>query len=384
MVAAICDRRLTPSKVFGATLMDFDPLIQRKRERFDQLEREIADPRLFDNRKRAGEIMREHASTKGVLAKWDELETARKQLDDNRELATSRDVEIAAMADDEIPDLEKRVAELERELQIALLPRDENENRDAIVEIRAGTGGNEAAIFAADLYRMYHRYAESAGLKTEDLESSPSEMGGLKEVIFKVSGESVFRKLRYESGVHRVQRVPATEAQGRIHTSTATVAVLPEAEDVDVELKPEDLRIEVSRAGGPGGQGVNTTDSAVQVMHIPTGTIVRCQDGRSQLKNKEKALSILRARLLERQQQEEAAKYSAQRRGQIGTGGREEKIRTYNFPQNRLTDHRIGLTLYNLDRVINGDLDEMIRSLQAADVGERLGGALEGAAPSAP
>jgi peptide chain release factor 1 len=352
--------------------MDFDPLIQRKRERFEQLEREIADPRLFENRKRAGEIRREHASTKGVLAKWDELETARKQLDDNRELATSRDVEIAAMADDEIPDLERRVAELERELQIALLPPDENENRDAIVEIRAGTGGNEAAIFAAHLYRMYHRYAESAGLKTEDLESSPSELGGLKEAIFKVSGESVFRKLRYESGVHRVQRVPATEAQGRIHTSTATVAVLPEAEDVDLELKPEDLRIEVSRAGGPGGQGVNTTDSAVQVLHIPTGTIVRCQDGRSQIKNKERALSILRARLLERKQREEEEKYSAQRRGQIGTGGREEKVRTYNFPQNRLTDHRIGLTLYNLDRVIDGDLDEMIRALQAADMAERL------------
>ena len=352
--------------------MDFDPLIQRKRERFEQLEREIADPRLFDNRKRAGEIRREHASTKGVLAKWDELETARKQLDDNRELASSRDVEIAAMADDEIPDLEKRVAELERELQIALLPPDENENRDAIVEIRAGTGGNEAAIFAADLYRMYHRYAESAALKTEDLESSPSELGGLKEAIFKVSGESVFRKLRYESGVHRVQRVPATEAQGRIHTSTATVAVLPEAEDVDLELKPEELRIEVSRAGGPGGQGVNTTDSAVQVLHIPTGTIVRCQDGRSQIKNKERALSILRARLLERKQREEEEKYSAQRRGQIGTGGREEKIRTYNFPQNRLTDHRIGLTLYNLDRVIDGDLDEMIRALQTADMAERL------------
>ena len=352
--------------------MDFDPLIQRKRERFEQLEREIADPRLFENRKRAGELRREHASTKGVLAKWDELETARKQLDDNRELATSRDVEIAAMADDEIPDLERRVAQLERELQIALLPPDENENRDAIVEIRAGTGGNEAAIFAAHLYRMYHRYAESAGLKTEDLESSPSELGGLKEAIFKVSGESVFRKLRYESGVHRVQRVPATEAQGRIHTSTATVAVLPEAEDVDLELKPEDLRIEVSRAGGPGGQGVNTTDSAVQVLHIPTGTIVRCQDGRSQIKNKERALSILRARLLERKQREEEEKYSAQRRGQIGTGGHEEKIRTYNFPQNRLTDHRIGLTLYNLDRVIDGDLDEMIRALQAADMAERL------------
>ena len=352
--------------------MDFNLLIQRKRERFAELDREIADPSLFANRKRASEIMREHAGIKQLLERWDSLEAARKQLDDNRELATSRDVEMAAMADDEIPDLERRVVDLEREFQIALLPADETEERDAIIEIRAGTGGSEAAIFAADLYRMYNRYAESAGLKTEDLESSPSELGGLKEVIFRVSGESVFRKLRYESGVHRVQRVPATEAQGRIHTSTATVAVLPEAEDVDVELKPDDLRIEVSRAGGPGGQGVNTTDSAVQVLHIPTGTIVRCQDGRSQLKNKDKALSILRARLLERKQREEAEKYSAQRRGQIGTGGREEKIRTYNFPQNRITDHRIGLTLYNLDRVVEGDLGEMISALQAADMAERL------------
>ena len=352
--------------------MDLDSFIERKRERFEQLEREIADPRLFDNRKRAGEIMREHASIKELLGRWKRLETARRQLDDNRELATSRDVEIAAMADDEIPDLEERVLGLEREIQIGLLPPDENEDRDAIVEIRAGTGGSEAAIFAADLYRMYTRHAETAGLKTEDLESSPSELGGLKEVTFRVSGESVFRKLRYESGVHRVQRVPATEAQGRIHTSTATVAVLPEAQDVDVELKPDDLRIEVSRAGGPGGQGVNTTDSAVQVLHIPTGTVVRCQDGRSQIKNKDRALSILRARLLERKQREEAEKYSAQRRGQIGTGGREEKIRTYNFPQNRVTDHRIGLTLYNLDRVMDGDLGELIRALQVAEVAERL------------
>jgi len=352
--------------------MDLNSLIQLKRERFEQLEREIADPRLFDNRKRAEEIMREHAGLKDLMEKWRALETVRKQLDDNRELAMSRDVEIAAMADDEIPELEKRVADLERDVQIALLPTDQTEERDAIVEIRAGTGGNEAAIFAADLYRMYHRYAEAAGLKTEDLESSRSELGGFKEAIFRVSGESVFRKLRYESGVHRVQRVPATEAQGRIHTSTATVAVLPEAEDIDVELKAEDLRIEVSRAGGPGGQGVNTTDSAVQVMHISTGMIVRCQDGRSQIKNKERALSILRARLLERRQREEAEKYSAQRRGQIGTGGREEKIRTYNFPQNRVTDHRIGLTLYNLDRVMDGELGDLIRSLQAADVAQRL------------
>jgi peptide chain release factor 1 len=361
--------------------MDFNSLIQRKRERCQKLERQIADPALFSNRKRASEVMREHAGIKQVLAKWDELEQARKQLDDTRELALSGDVAIAAMAEDEIADLETRVADFERDLQVALLPRDENQDRDAIVEIRAGTGGNEAAIFAADLYRMYNRYAEANGLKTEDLESSPSELGGLKEVIFRVSGESVFQKLQYESGVHRVQRVPATEAQGRIHTSTATVAVLPEAEDVDLELKSEDLRIEVSRAGGPGGQGVNTTDSAVQVLHIPTGTIVRCQDGRSQIKNKERALSILRARLLERKQREEAEKYSAQRRGQIGTGGREEKIRTYNFAQNRVTDHRIGLTLYNLDRVLNGDLAELIQALQAAGVSERLN--VEGAATPA-
>src|SRR6188472_3526300 len=348
--------------------MDLNSLIQLKRKRFEQLEHDIADPALFSNRRRASGIMREHANIKQLLAKWDELEIARKQLDDNRELAMSRDVEIAAMADDEIPELEKRVTDLERDVQIALVPSDENEERDAIVEIRAGTGGSEAAIFAADLYRMYHRYAESAGLKMEDLESSPSELGGLREAIFKVSGENVFRKLRFESGVHRVQRVPATEAQGRIHTSTATVAVLPEAEEVDLELKPEDLRIDVCRSGGPGGQGVNTTDSAVQVLHIPTGTIVRCQDGRSQQKNKAKALQILRSRLLERKQNEEHEKYAAHRKSQIGSGDRSEKIRTYNYPQNRVTDHRIGLTFYNLDRFIEGELEEMISALQRSDM----------------
>ncbi len=352
--------------------MDFQSLIERKRGRFLELEREIADPALFENRKRASEIMREHSNVKQMLALAGDLETARDQLKDNRELATTNDADLAQMAQEEIPELEKRVAELEQQFQIALLPPDENENRDAIIEIRAGTGGSEAAIFAADLYRMYHRYAETAGLKIEDLESSPSELGGLREAIFKVSGENVFRKLKFESGVHRVQRVPATEAQGRIHTSTATVAVLPEAEDIDIDLKPEDLRIEVCRAGGPGGQGVNTTDSAVQVMHIPTGRIVRCQDGRSQQKNKEKALAIMRARLLEDKQREEEAKYSAHRKTQIGSGGREEKVRTYNFPQNRITDHRIGLTLYSLDRVMEGDLEEMIRSLQVADLQERL------------
>ena len=352
--------------------MDFSFLIDRKRERFVELERDVADPALFSDRKRASEVMREHSNTKHVLAQWDQLQGVRKHLEEARALLSSTDAQMIEMAQEEIPQLEKQVAELERDVQIALLPTDESEERDAIIEIRAGTGGSEAAIFAADLYRMYNRYAESAGLKIEDMESSPSELGGLKEVIFKVSGEAVFRKLRYESGVHRVQRVPATEAQGRIHTSTATVAVLPEAEEIDFELKPEDLRIEVCRSGGPGGQGVNTTDSAVQVMHIPTGRIVRCQDGRSQQKNKEKALTIMRTRLREEKQREEEAKYSAHRKTQIGSGGREEKIRTYNFPQNRITDHRVGLTLYNLDRVMEGDLEEMIQTLQAADFAERL------------
>ena len=276
------------------------------------------------------------------------------------------------MAQADLPALEEKVAALRKELQLALLPPDPNEDRDAIVEIRAGTGGDEAALFAADLARLYSRYAETIGLKIETLESSENELGGLREMIFKVSGDGVFRKLRYESGVHRVQRVPATEAQGRIHTSTATVAVLPEAEEVDFELKADDLRIEVCRAGGPGGQGVNTTDSAVQVMHIPSGMIVRCQDGRSQQKNKEKALQILRSRLLERKQREEAEKYAAQRKSQVGTGGREEKIRTYNYPQNRVTDHRIGITLYNLDRFMEGDITEMLNALQAADMADRL------------
>src|SRR6516162_3013158 len=352
--------------------MDFAPLIDQKRRQFDELQEQIASSTLFENPKKAREVMREHSRLKTLLGDWNALQKSRRQLEADLELAAGSDAELAELAQAEIPALEKTAAELTRSVQYALLPPEPHEDRDAIVEIRAGTGGNEAALFAADLYRMYCKFSESHGFRIEQLESSPSELGGFKEIIFKASGASVFRVLRYESGVHRVQRVPVTEAQGRIHTSTATVAVLPEAEEVDIDLKPEDIGIEVSRAGGPGGQGVNTTDSAVQILHIPTGTIVRCQDGRCQQKNKERALSILRARLLERKQREEQEKYSAQRRGQIGTGGREEKIRTYNFPQNRVTDHRIGLTLYNLDRVIDGDLDEMIKALQAADIAERL------------
>ncbi|MDQ3622751.1 MAG: peptide chain release factor 1 [Verrucomicrobiota bacterium] len=352
--------------------MDFAPLIARHASRFQELEAEIASGDLYADAKRAREILREHTRLKTLLADAAALEAAQVQLAENQEIARSDDSEMAELAQAEVPALEKRVSELEKRVQFALLPPDPNEERDAIVEIRAGTGGDEAGLFAADLYRMYSRFAEAHGFKSESLESSASELGGFKEIIFKVSGDQVFRTLRYESGVHRVQRVPATEAQGRVHTSTATVAVLPEAEEVDLELKPDEIRVEVCRAGGPGGQGVNTTDSAVQVMHLPTGLIVRCQDGRSQQKNKEKALSILRARLLERKQREETEKYAAQRKSQVGTGDRSEKIRTYNFAQNRVTDHRIELTLYNLDAFLNGDITEMIEALQEADMEERL------------
>ncbi len=352
--------------------MDFEPLVERKRRRFEELEREIAAPGLFDNPPRAREVLREHGATKDLIAHWERFAKARRELAENRGIADSDDKDMAELAREEIARLEAECPDLERAVQIALLPPEPDEDRDAIVEIRAGTGGTEAALFAADLHRMYCRYAESLGLKVEPMESSPADLGGFREIVFRISGGAVFRRFRYESGVHRVQRVPATEAQGRIHTSTATVAVMPEAEEVDIEIKPEDLRIEVCRAGGPGGQGVNTTDSAVQVLHIPTGRIVRCQDGRSQQKNKEAALKIMRARLLEDKRREEEEKYSAHRRSLIGGGGREEKIRTYNFAENRVTDHRIKLSLYSLDRVLEGDLGELTSALQASDIEQRL------------
>ena len=352
--------------------LDFTPLIAKRRTRFDELEKAITDPSLFDDAKKAREVLKEHSRVKELLLTWDDLENSRRQLDENEELAKGSDTEMAELAKAEIEEINARIPKLEQAVLLSLLPPQPDDDRDAIVEIRAGAGGSEAAIFAGDLYRMYTRYAEANGLRTEMIEASANDAGGYKEVIFQIFGDDVFRRLRYESGVHRVQRVPATEAQGRIHTSTATVAVLPEAEEVDIEIRPQDLRIEVCRAGGPGGQGVNTTDSAVQVMHLPTGKIVRCQDGRSQQKNKEKALTILRARLLEEKRAEEDAKYAAHRKSQIGSGGREEKIRTYHYPQNRLTDHRIGLTLYNLDRVMEGEIADLIAAIEAADTQERL------------
>lgn len=352
--------------------VDFSYLMAQRRERFAVLELKISSPDLFHDAKQARTLLQEHARIKELLTIADQLEQARRHLQENELLAKGADLELAEMAAAEIVELQQKIPTLEQALHIGFLPPQPDDDRDAIVEIRAGTGGSEAGLFAGDLYRMYTRYAEDHGLKLELIEGSAGEIGGFKEVIFQVSGEQVFRKLRYESGVHRVQRVPATETQGRIHTSTATVAVLPEADEVDIVLRPQDLRIEVCRSGGPGGQGVNTTDSAVQILHLPTGKIVRCQDGRSQQKNKEKALQILRARLLEEKRAEEEEKYSEHRRKQIGTGGREEKIRTYNFPQNRLTDHRIGLTLYNLDRIMEGDLEGLIGALEAADLERRL------------
>ncbi len=351
--------------------MDYGSLIEKKKARVPEIEEIMAEDGFFNDPKRSAEISREYNRTKKLLEEWDELTQCRENLADNEELAKGDD-ELAEMAQEEIPELEKRIEKLSDRIQYALLPHDANEDRDAIVEIRAGTGGDEASLFAGDLYRMYQRQAEILGWKTESIDASPSEVGGFKEVVFKVSGEEVFRFLKYESGVHRVQRVPDTETQGRIHTSTATVAVMPEAEEVDVQFAPDELHIQATRSGGPGGQHVNTTDSAVQITHLPTGIQVKCQDGRSQTKNKEKALQILRSKLLEAKIQEEAAKYSAQRRNLIGSGGREEKIRTYNFPQNRLTDHRVNLTLYSLEAVMAGNIEEITETLQKAEMEDRL------------
>lgn len=352
--------------------MDYASIIEKNKARMAELEELMGRADFYDDNRKAGELLREHRGLQTLVQSWDAYRRVQQQITDNQELMRSGDAELTALAEEEIPALQKQAAELEASVQRFILPPDPLEGRDVIMEIRAGTGGDEAALFAGDLYRMYSRYAEERGWKIEPLEASPAEVGGYKEVVFKVGGEDVFSSLKYESGVHRVQRVPATEAQGRIHTSAATVAVLPEAEEVDVQFKPDEVRIEVCRASGHGGQGVNTTDSAVQAMHIPTGMIVRCQDGRSQLKNKEKALTILRSRLLERKKLEEAAKYSEHRRSLIGGGGREEKIRTYNYPQNRITDHRIEVTLYNLDMFMEGRIGDMVQKLQASEVHDRL------------
>jgi peptide chain release factor 1 len=354
--------------------MDLRPQIEKFSRRFAEVEAALSDPKAFDNPQRAQELGREYARLKEQMTQGQAYLKAVADLAENRALLQSEpaDSELAQMAKEEITRLEAAEKRLSLEVQRGLLPPDPADSRNTIIEIRAGAGGQESALFSADLYRMYTRYAEARGWKWENLDSSSSDLGGYKEIIFQINGQDVYKRLKYESGVHRVQRVPATEAQGRIHTSTCTVAVLPEAEEVDIEIKPEDLEISVCRASGPGGQGVNTTDSAVQILHKPTRLIVRCADQRSQQKNKARALTVLRSRLLERKIEEENKKYADQRKEQVGTGERNERIRTYNFPQNRLTDHRIGLTLYNLPFVMEGAIDPVIEPLMAHDLEEKL------------
>ena len=354
--------------------MDLKPHIEKFRQRFAEVESLLSDPRTFANNQKFQELSKEYARLKGLVADSEIYLRVERDLTDNRALLKTEDEnsEMAQMAREEITRLEPEERRLSLAVQAGILPPDPTDSRNTIFEIRAGAGGNESALFAADLFRMYTRYAENHGWKVEPMDSNPSDLGGFKEVIFEVTGTDVYKRLKYESGVHRVQRVPATEAQGRIHTSTCTVAVLPEAQEVDVEIKPDEIEVTCCRASGKGGQGVNTTDSAVQIHHKPSGLTVRIADERSQIKNRAKAMTVLRSRLLERKIAEENAKYAAQRKDQVGTGERSEKIRTYNFPQNRVTDHRIELTLYNLANVIDGDIDPLVDPLMANDVEEKL------------
>jgi peptide chain release factor 1 len=354
--------------------MDLRTHINKFSQRLAEVEVALSDPKVFDHKTRAQELSREYARLKELVGAGAIYLKTLADLEANRALlqAEPSDSELALLAQEESARLEAEEKRLALEVQRGLVPPDPTDSRNTIIEIRAGAGGSEAALFVADLYRMYTRYAEARGWKVETLDSSTSDLGGLREVIFNVNGTDVYKRLKHESGVHRVQRVPATEAQGRVHTSTATVAVLPEAEEVDIEIKPDELEITVCRASGPGGQGVNTTDSAVQIIHKPTGLIVRCADQRSQQKNKARALTVLRSRLLERKVEEENAKYAAQRKAQVGTGERNEKIRTYNFPQNRVTDHRIELTLYNLLSFVNGDLDAILDPLMVQELEVKL------------
>ena len=351
----------------------FDRLAEIER-RFDEVERLLSDASVASDPNKLRAFGKEHSDLAPVVHAYREHRTVSADLAAAREMLRDSTGADAAFFRDEIAGFEDRIDKLDHELREMLVPKDPNDDRDVIVEIRSAAGGDEAALFARDLYEMYQRYAEGRRWKTEPLSASGSELGGFKDVTFAVKGKGAYSRMKYESGVHRVQRVPATESQGRIHTSTATVAVLPEAEDVDVQINPNDLKIDVYRSSGPGGQSVNTTDSAVRITHVPTGEVVACQEERSQLQNKERAMRILRARLLERAQREQQAKIAAERRSAVGTGDRSEKIRTYNFPQNRVTDHRIGMSLQKLPQVLEGDLDELIDALASRDRADRLGG----------
>ncbi|HUI72465.1 MAG TPA: peptide chain release factor 1 [Spirochaetia bacterium] len=339
--------------------------LEKSMKRYEDLQALISDPAVIRDQKRYRELRQEHASLSELVEEFQHYRKIEAEIAANTALVDgTEEKELKELAREELTELEKRKEGSLEKLRVLMVPRDPLDDKNVIMEIRGGTGGDEAALFAADLFRMYSYYAEAQGWKIEVMSASPTEIGGFKEIICSISGKSVYAKLRYESGVHRVQRVPVTEAGGRIHTSTASVAVLPEIEETEIEINPNDLRIDVMRAGGPGGQSVNTTDSAVRITHLPTGIVVHCQDEKSQHKNKAKALRILRARLHDAEEERKHAERAQARKSQIGSGDRAEKIRTYNFPQNRATDHRINLTLYKLDAVMKGEIDEFVEALR--------------------
>lgn len=350
--------------------MEILPNIEPFRSRFHELEKQLSLPETFQDNQLASEISREHRRLSGILELYDKIQSFENQVKECESLI--EDPEMGNEAKSEILMLTTNIQECKQELLVSMVPPDPEIGKNIIVEIRAGAGGDEASIFASDLYRMYTRFAERLKWSVECLSQSNSDTGGFKEIIFILKGEDAWSKMKYESGVHRVQRIPVTEAGGRIHTSTSTVAVLPEAKDVEISIDPNDLEINVCRASGPGGQGVNTTDSAVQIQHLPTGINVYCADERSQLKNKNKAMTVLRSRLLQKKQQEENEKYAQNRRSQVGTGDRSERIRTYNFPQSRITDHRVNYTSHALQETLMGDLEHIIEILEKEELSERL------------
>ncbi len=351
-------------------------LLEKIEKRYREISEELTKPEVLSDQGRRKSLSREHRHLKAIVETAQKYRKLHKDIEGAREIiAAGEDDDLVEMARTELEENETAIEALEDQLRVMLLPRDPNDDKDVVVEIRAGTGGEEAALFAADLYRMYSRFAEDQHWKVETLSSNPTGVGGLKEIIFGISGDGAYSRLKFESGVHRVQRVPVTESSGRIHTSAASVAVLPEAEEVDVEINEADLKIDVYRSTGPGGQSVNTTDSAVRITHVPTGLVVTCQDEKSQLKNKTKALKVLRARLLDRAMREQQQKIAAERKSMVGSGDRSAKIRTYNFPQGRVTDHRIGLTLYRLEAILDGHIDELIDSLREHEQANQLAAA---------